>query len=1106
MKIDRLFVTEGNDPYSFFEYEQHRCVITHHVTKEVKRDYTAEVPKHWSLNAKNVMIDKYMRKGGVPAVVEPAIQSVDEVGLGIPDWLKRSVAKEGQGIGGEWSIKGVVHRMVGHWTYTGFKRGYFAPSESQKPLPRTQQNQCSLTEQNAKAFYDELVFMLLNQMAAPNSPQWFNTGLYWAYGIEGSKTGMHWYVDDDAMRRVDGLRDENVPLVQHNQIIVKHLQQSVNVYQRVQAHACFILTVNDTMFNKENGIFDWYNAEGLIFKYGSGSGANLSNIRAKGESLSGGGKSSGLMSWMRVADYSAGAIKSGGTTRRAAKMVVLDLDHPDIKDFINCKMESEIAAASLVTGSAAIKTCLQEVMDSVRLLMDIPNNVPVSMLTAIKDHDVNEAIKNASNAGVPDNYIAKAIAMSLQGFIEWPGEAYSTEYEGEAYQIVPFQNANHSVRIPAKFYDAVDANGDWSTRWRTTKDVAWSIAARELESEIAKATWFSGDPGVQFDDNINDWNVTPADGLIRASNPCSEHLRLDDTACNLASIRLMQFYRNGKFQIKEFQHAVHLWQMVLDITIDMSHFPTRQVALGAYNYRDTGLGYCDLGALIMANGLAYDSDAGRALAGAVTALMHSQAHLTSAMLAKFQSPYPRFNFNRAAHLKCVRNHRRAADEENMGDYESLSVSPPKINWSALGNFDVHACVNIRQAVFETYRQAYRLGEVHGFRNAQMTLLAPTGTISIVMDCDTTGVEPMLGLLVRKTLAGGGTMMLEPAGALKMGLLKRGYNPDHVIEKMKINVDGLDVDVIKLKINDSDLHLTDTSLPDPLTKRVIPWQAHIDMMAAVQTQLSGAISKTVNMSAHAEIEDVRRAYRMAHDKGVKAVAIYRDGCKLSQPLNILGLSKKIDRITATSSEVIIENAAKPAIRLSPEIPPGGRMLLNWHRDPGIDIKVKIGGGSLYLRTVRYPDGRCAEIWATYSADQGIIMALLGSVCKTANIALQWGVPLQNIINSWQDTIFEPKGFVGEHPYVKTASSILNLIARLLDYHELGNTSGLNIKPNANLSQQDITAIDNAIHDDPAAYNKVKITGETCPRCGSQQYIFSGANCKKCLECGEAGGCG
>ena len=1097
MKVDRVFVPEGTNPFDMFRYENYDYELRHGVTDEVlMRLGDCEVPAHWSKNAKDVLINKYFRKGGVPLEVSPKATT------NMPQWLWPHTAKQGVKIGGEKSVKQVIHRMVSHWTYVGLKNGYFNATEEEVKAAITDtivddskktSVYVALRDVNAKAFYDENVYIMLNQMAAPNSPQWFNTGLWWAYGITGEPQG-HFYVElPHRMSQIpEGFSKEG--LFQGSKSVAdsfleQHTMPSPNAYERVQAHACFILRLEDNMC-LENGILSWYEREGRIFKYGSGAGANVSNLRATGEPLSGGGKSSGSMSWIMVADRSAGSIKSGGVTRRAAKMVCMDLDHPDIMQFIDCKTASEAAAAALVTGSGIIKTCCQGIMDIVTEMITRSDKPDRAYESIIASTTLQAAVTDALDAGVCANYIDKAIHLAMQGDTKWFGEEYDIDFEGKAYETVPYQNANHSVRIPFEFYKAVDAGTEWATRWRTDKKaIAASRPAREIELAIAKACWISGDPGVQYDDTINDWNVTPKDGRINASNPCSEHMRLDASACNLASNRLMKFYdTTGRFNCAQFFHVVRLWVMVLDITNCMAHLPDAETALNVYSYRDIGLGYCDLGAVIMANGLAYNSKEGCALAAMLTALLQAEAHRTSALLAKELGAYPRFAMNKAAHQRVVRNTINAMNGDGS---VGVHVQPVRLNKTdlckAVGAAEADKLLG---AANEAFAEAYAMANLTGYRNAEMTLLAPTGTISIVMDCDTTGVEPLLGLRVKKQLVGGGNMQLAPVGSVPLALAKLGYTQAAIDQ---ISKDIAETGKVSAAINKADLPVFATSLGG----NAIPWGAHLNMMAAVQPFLSGAISKTINMDKSATIEDVRAAFRAGHELALKSVAIYRDHSKLSQPLT-LDVAKLAETTHPTSNNVTVT----PAVHLSPVTPAGGRMRLDYMRNSGIDVCVALGPGHLYLHTVRYQDGRCAEIWATYTADQGIIQAMLSSLCRTANVGLQWGVPLKDYIQCWNDCTFEPFGIVYNHPFIKTAKSLVNLMARLLDYHELGETNLLDTKPDEGSTT---TAAETAlVHRTEST--RVQLTGERCPQCGSIDYVTTGTRCKKCRTCGHQGGCG
>lgn len=1451
-----MFVPAGTDPFSMFEYEKYHCLMKHHRTGEVLRDdRDMEVPKNWAVNSRKVLVDKYFRKAGVPVLCE----FVEDTNLPRWVWRSRSV---GEQTCGETSVKQVIHRVVGHWTYEGLLNHYFDASNEQAVSRNLTsfEERIAVRDENAKAFYDEHVYILLNQMGAPNSPQFFNTGLWWAYGIEGKGQG-HYFVDKSS--NTHGYRTDSLtPINDHNKLLASSVKVSPTAYSRVQVSACFIVGLKDTMTDGESGILDWFKTEGLIFKYGSGCGTNVSPLRGAGEKLSGGGKSSGVMSWMRTADYNAGAIKSGGTclapytyvytengpvqvqelvgrpfialsydppagrykaknatawsagtkrvvrvvtdkgqfdvtfdhpmrlstgeyvhaeklrvgqslfacavdqrsndgfdistfdkyiaarkekhgyppavseikesierrfvsydgylaelkannhlvvsvetigemevfdvevecptaddhspqtghnfviwpndqltgsgvvvsnTRRAAKLIAMDLDHPDIEKFIACKQMSEIAAADLVTGSEIITNHCQALM----LAMTDIKTHEQAMATPV----IVQLMEKASAAGVCHNYIDKAIRLALNGEVEWPGTVFNADYEGQAYEMVPFQNANNSVQVPSEFYKAVDDDAMWKLTARTTGEEFKRLNARDLEHQIAKATWFSGDPGMQYSTTINDWNVTPKDGRINASNPCvtgdtriitingtfsirelvgkedvdvlagdfsfrratrivsngvkpvfrlktetgyeldltadhrvatanrgdveaqhlttrdelitntprdannrdffesltplgeqevfdltepvtshfvangivvhncSEHLRLDNSACNLASLRIMRFVDDhGDIIPAEFAHAARLYTIALDISNSMAHFPTKAIAVGAYNYRDIGLGYCDLGAFIMANGAAYSSNKGRALAALVTAALHANALATSVEMAKELGAYPRYWDNQNEHQQCVQNHISAfCGTHTVG----VTNKPQAFIYGDL-QCDSDGPVNdLVHQVEKTFLKVRDEGKLYGHRNAEATLLAPTGTIGILMGCDTTGVEPMLGLRVQKTLAGGGTMTMTPATAVEMALEKL-YPDDQVrIDKILDNLerDGR-IDVGEGLLDPNHAAIFQTAFPNFPGDTAIEWGDHVRMMAAVQPFLSGAISKSINMPADATIDDVKKAFRMGHDLGVKSLAIYRDGSKLSQPLNIEALKKKENPKVYTSGWVV--SKPPPAViigtdmgkgdsfsvetkiythTLPTEVQPevkkdsktnghhkrGERVKLGWNRKPGIDVRVTLGMANLYVRTTRYDDGKTAEIWATYGADQGLVQALLGAFCKQMNIGLQCGVPLSVAIRSMLNTNFEPKGQVHDHPYIKTASSILNLLGRILDYHELNNTDLLNIQPGVAVAPEAEAALEAVARDDPR-YANASLTGENCPACGSIFYIQSGANCKKCLDCGSAGGCG
>lgn len=1138
MIIKRLFTKVGENPYDMCDYVKHDVDIRHHATgKSILRMTGMEVPAHWSTNARNTLVSKYFRKAGVPkhTTPQPGCQH------SVPDWLRPhgpSPTGSQSDIGGETSVKQVIHRIVGHWTFVGYLNGYFDVSPEEAASRRAERREDAseaigipniLRGENAKAFYDEMVYMFLYQMGAPNSPQWFNTGLWWAYGIEGSPQG-HWYIEashqtcvldghrwwadepqvrDDAHRNDFGKYVVRGSTSEASDHIASLARQSPNAYQRVQAHACYIIRVEDSMMGP-SGIYDWIQQEARIFKYGSGAGANLSNLRAKNERLSGGGKSSGMMSWMRIADVSAGAIKSGGTTRRAAKMACLNIDHPDIADFINCKVDAELKVAAMHVGSKAIhRHC--------GLIMEAAIACGEKQSTAIRQHSsVRQRMKDAAAAGVPHNYIDRAIQLVEQGVKSWPGDVLDLEYEGECYSTVPFQNANNSVRVDGKFLQA-SKDGRQIELVPRTGGQGTMVSASELEDKIAYAAWFCADPGVQYDDIINDWNVTPKDGRINASNPCSEHMRLDNSACNLASLNLMRFVDDtGVFMIPRFRHAVRLWTIALDITNTMAHLPSKESAISTYLYRDIGLGFASLGAVLMSAGIAYDSPEAIAYAGAISALMHGQANLTCAEMASSLGPYPRFARNADDHLRCMANHMVAAGcpIRPSPSFNGLTVTPTCIDWSSMPK---NADPEFRNAVNEVWTLAFTVASTDGMRCAEATVIAPTGTIAIVMDCDTTGIEPMLGLLVQKTLAGGGTMMVAPAEALSLGLKSLGYSGDKLAGILASITETRSMSGLEARHQ----AVFDTSFPDPKTGRSIPWQAHIRMMGAVQAFISGAISKTVNMPHDATIQDVRDAYRMGYYVGAKSIAIYRDGSKLSQPLVVPGLDagEEVESSPENPSvavldvagkiRLLLEDAAKSG--LTSPITSGVRVRLPSVRTPGINVAVSFGLGKLYVSTVRYDDGKLGEVWIEYSADQGIVSAMMKQLCKLINVSVQYGVPPEAILKTMMESRFEPYGMVGDHPYIKTAPSVINLAARIIAYHELGDESVLNIMPDVKLTAQqerEVVGVLRAHNESRGMIDIVgpTITSEMCPSCGSPEYIPSGAGCKRCVKCGYSGGCG
>ena len=904
MRISRRFTAEGQSPYAGIEFSQRNSEIRNPDGTTVFRQEGISAPAEWSSVAVDILAQKYFRKSGVPQVGPDSRPVLDKNGQPV--------------LGGERDARQVFHRLAGCWTHWGERYGYFdSPAD-------------------ARAFYDELCHMLAAQIAAPNSPQWFNTGLHYAYGLSGPAQG-HYFVDPDSGA----------------------LTRATSAYERPQPHACFIQSVADDLVN-DGGIMDLWTREARIFKYGSGTGSNFSALRGENEALSGGGKSSGLMSFLKIGDRAAGAIKSGGTTRRAAKMVCLDLDHPDVMQFIRWKVVEEQKVAALVAGSRLGKRRLQAVLQAARAgdrIQADPKQNP----------GLRAAMREARAAFVPEAYIQKTLQLAASGVTEIVFPEYDTDWDSEAYLTVSGQNSNNSIRVPSGFFEVLDKGGDWELKRRTDGKIAKTIPAADIWNEIAYAAWACADPGVQYDTTINEWHTCPEDGRINASNPCSEYMFLDDTACNLASVNLVKFLRpDGGFDVDGFRHACRLWTVVLEISVLMAAYPSPVIAQKSWDFRTLGLGYANMGTVLMRSGIPYDSPEAVSICGAVTAIMHGEAYATSAEMAKDLGPFPGYTKNRLHMLRVIRNHRRAAYNAPASDYEELSITPKGI--------DPERCPQrLLQAARETWDRALELGQAHGFRNAQVTVLAPTGTIGLVMDCDTTGIEPDFALVKFKKLAGGGYFKIINQ-SLPMALTALGYPPHQIDEIVNycvgrktlegapsINHDSLrakgfdeeglarleaavegafEIQFVfnswtlgdgyvseKLGINDAQLAEWNGNLlralgftpseieaandyccgtmtvegapflkPEHLSvfdcanrcgrkgQRFIPVDAHIRMMAAAQPFLSGAISKTINMPHNATVDDVKKAYQLSWQLMLKANALYRDGSKLSQPLN------------------------------------------------------------------------------------------------------------------------------------------------------------------------------------------------------------------------------
>jgi ribonucleoside-diphosphate reductase alpha chain len=1096
MKFNRHFTKEGVSPYDLYTYEKRSSAIRNPSGDVVFEMNDVEVPKDWSQVATDILAQKYFRKTGVPK----------------PDGTT----------GGESSIKQVAHRMADCWKQWGEKYGYFT------------------TKKDAEVFYDELAYMITGQYAAPNSPQWFNTGLYSSYGITGDPQG-HYYVDPNT--------DE--------------LLKSTSAYERPQPHACFILSVEDDLVN-DGGIMDLWVREARIFKYGSGVGTNFSKIRGGNEKLSGGGYSSGLMSFLKIGDRAGGAIKSGGTTRRAAKMVVLNMDHPEIEEFINWKVEEEKKVAVLIAAG------------------------------------------------------------------------YDSDYEGEAYRTVSGQNSNNSVRIPNEYMHAVENNSMWDLKARSTGETMKSIPARKLWDEIAFAAWACADPGVQYDSTINEWHTCPEGGRINASNPCSEYMFLDNTACNLASLNLRKYFDEETqiFDVKAFEHSVRIWTVVLEISVLMAQFPSKEVARLSYDYRTLGLGYANLGSLLMVSGIPYDSEEALAIGGAITAIMTGTSYAASAEMAEAFGPFKEYAKNREHMLRVIRNHRYAA--YNATDaYEELEIKPKGINSRYCPDY-------LLSAACDSWDKALQLGEKHGYRNAQATVLAPTGTIGLVMDCDTTGVEPDFALVKFKKLSGGGYFKIinqsVPAALRRLGykeneieaivdyakgkgtlegapsvnyetLKNKGLRQDD-IEKVDagmaaafdieyaFNVWTLGEECLQrlgfkaeqysavgfnllkelgftreqiaqanqyicgtMTVEGAPL-LKDEHLPvfdcanrcGTIGKRFIHAHGHIRMMGAAQPFISGAISKTINLPNEATEAEIKECYQLSWHSALKANALYRDGCKLSQPL-ANKVKKSDDEVIQVVEEAIGNKAHVSIDDLTPEqVLDAAKSIIAKSNDTifkrqlstivkrkklpqrrnGFTQKATVGGQTIFVRTGEYSDGTLGEIFIDIHKEGAAFRSIMNCFAIAVSVGLQYGVPLEEFVDKFSFTRFEPSGMV-DHPNIKSATSMLDYIFRLLGFEYLKRYDLVQVPP----KEGDETALHSSTVAPKAAYSapsldaalhgvKVSIAKENgqhieplggeyvnpstvnmmgdapaCDVCG--HITIRNGTCYKCLNCGNSLGC-
>ena len=1080
MKIERTFTTAKQDAYAALEFKTTTSEIRNPDGTIVFKLDDCEIPGAWSQVASDVIAQKYFRKAGVPS----ALKKVKE--KGVPEFLWRSVPADDATFGGETSAKQVFDRLAGAWAYWGWKGGYFS------------------TEEDARAYFDEMRYMLATQRAAPNSPQWFNTGLHWAYGIDGPAQGHH-YVDYKTGK----------------------LTASKSSYEHPQPHACFIQSVKDDLVN-DGGIMDLWVREARLFKYGSGTGTNFSSLRGEGEALSGGGKSSGLMGFLKIGDRAAGAIKSGGTTRRAAKMVIVDADHPDIEDFINWKVIEEQKVASIVAGSKMHEKYLNAIFAAIKAW----DGAAADAYDPKTNTTLATAIREAKKVAIPETYVKRVLDYAKQGHtsIEFP--TYDTDWDSEAYSSVSGQNSNNSIRVTDAFLKAVENDEDWDLINRRDGKVQKTIRARDLWEQVGHAAWACADPGIQYHDTVNAWHTCPEDGAIRGSNPCSEYMFLDDTACNLASMNLLTFYKDGEFQVEDYMHATRLWTVTLEISVMMAQFPSKEIAQRSYDFRTLGLGYANIGGLLMNMGFGYDSDEGRAMGAALTAIMTGVSYATSAEMAAEQGAFPGYAKNADHMLKVIRNHRNAAYGKTDG-YEKLDVKPVALDHA---NCPDQRLIKLATAAWD---EALELGEQHGYRNAQVSVIAPTGTIGLVMDCDTTGIEPDFALVKFKKLAGGGyfkiinqsvpaaldtlgygSAQIEEIIAYAVGHGSLGQAPaiNHTslighgfgqVELDKIEnalasafdirfvfnqwtlgeefcTKTLGIPVEKLSdptfdllrhlgfskqdidaandhvcgtmtlegapfLKDEHLNVFDCANPcGKRGKRYLSVDSHIHMMAAAQSFISGAISKTINMPNDATIEDCQKAYELSWSLGVKANALYRDGSKLSQPLAAALVEDDDEALEVLESGSLQEKATVLAEKIVEkviikEIYKEQERTKMPERRKGYTQKAIVGGHKVYLRTGEYENGQLGEIFIDMHKEGAGFRAMMNNFAIAVSVGLQYGVPLEEFVDAFTFTKFEPAGMVQGNDSIKNATSILDYIFRELAVSYLDRTDLAHVKP-------------------------------------------------------------
>nr|WP_125154378.1 vitamin B12-dependent ribonucleotide reductase [Clostridium rectalis] len=992
--------------YDLFKWKKVDVFLKDHKTGKVLVDMKdLEFPDNYSQNACDIIASKYFRKTGIP----------NEYGY-------------------ENSMKMVAHRMVNFWTQALLDEKIIK------------------SEEEKQVFYDEMVFALLSQMYAPNSPQWFNTGLALSYNIKGNKQGNYYF--DESLNKV---------------------VESIDNYSKTQASACFILSIEDKLLGPHS-ISEHYVTETKLFKGGSGTGTNFSSIRAIGEKLSGGGVSSGLMSFLKGLDRNAGAIKSGGTTRRAAKMVCLDVDHPEIMDFITWKAKEE----------------------------------------------------------------SKVRALGKMG--------YDTDIDGEAYETVSGQNSNNSIRFSNDFMKKVenlsnDPNATINLLGRVDKNLNKKIKVKTLWDTFNNSAWQCADPAPQFSDTFNAWHTCPVgeDGLlnnkynkINSTNPCGEYAFLDNTSCNLASINIYKFYNHKEKNIDllGYTHVVGLVQLILESSIHWGQFPTKDIARRTYLFRTTGLGISNLASLLMVIGYPYDSKEARNLSAALIGILTGYSYYVSSLMAKEIGTFPKYNINKKHMLKVIRNHCKVAGTLTDSPYEDLDYKPVEVDHCILDKIEFKDISNLLK---ECWHKALESGEKFGYRNAQVSVIAPTGTISFAMDCGSTSIEPFFSHIAYKKLSGGGMMtVINPI--IKIALKNLGYTKnqildilEYVLQKETVESNGFKYEKVidgKLEgaphIKDEHLAIFDTANKCGSGKRYIEPLGHVYMVAAITPLISGAISKTVNLPKTASVKDFEDVIKTSWKLGIKGITLYRDGSKASQPLNTTLSSEKDLKLEDLTYSQLLDKTKElqKGITYSKREKPIGIRRGTTHPAQISDVKI-------YTTVNRRENGEISEIYITTDREGTIIMGLLNSLSKSISVMLQYHVPPQDISRMLRGQKYEPYGFVQKHPYIKYVTSISDLISKVIDI-ELGDFLRCQVKPENYdrftnkqsilytsdiLKDQIVTdkleEVENSNEEIHESFRGEKIIGhrvyETCcPNCSSTRMVQNGT-CMVCLDCGSTTGC-